>query len=192
MAAEILITSEKFVKEATSVSDNINAKYLRPSIREAQEVAYKRIVGACLLDKLKGLVAAGTIDDPENAAYKALLDNSQYFLAYTAIVEVAVKVAYKVANIGVAKTQDNNIYPATQDEISKMRYYYQAKADSACYELQGWIIDNRADLPELSCSCCRRIRSNLWSAATCGIWLGGARGKGDAICAGCPWRGRKI
>ena len=176
--AEILLTSEKFVKEATSVSDNLNAKYLRPSIREAQEVKYKEIIGAALLAKLKALVASDDIDLPANIAYKDLLDESQYFLAYSAIVEVCIKVAYKVGNIGVAKTTDTNVQGATQDETAKLRYYYQAKADAACYQLQGWILDNYTALPELGQGACNRIRANLRSAASCGIWLGGARGKG--------------
>lgn len=175
--AEILLSSEKFVKEQTSISDNLNAKYLRPSLREAQEVAYKEIVGSALLAKLKALVANGDIELPANIAYKDLLDNSQYFLAYSALTEVAVKTAYKIGNIGVAKTTDANVQGATQDEIAKLRYYYQAKADAHCYELQGWILDNVSAFPELGQGACNRIRANLRSAASCGIWLGGARGK---------------
>lgn len=176
--ADILLTSEKFVKETTSISDNLNAKYLRPSIREAQEVGLKGIVGTALLEKLKELVADGTINGLANTAYKDLLDRAGYYLAYTAVTEVAVKVSYKIANLGVAKTADQNIQNATQDEIAKLRYYYQAKADSCCYELQGWILENASQFPELDDNCCRRIQANLRSAATCGIWLGGARGKG--------------
>lgn len=175
--AEILLTSEKFVKEVTSVSDNLNAKYLRPSIREAQEVKYKEIVGANLLAKLKALVSSGDINLPANIAYKDLLDESQYFLAYSAIVEVCTKVGYKVGNIGVAKTSDQNVQDASQDEIAKLQFYYQAKADASCYQLQGWILDNYTAFPELGVGACNRIRANLRSAATCGIWLGGARGK---------------
>lgn len=182
--AEILLTSEKFVKAVTSASDNLNAKYLRPSIREAQEIRYKGIVGSCLLAKLKEIVAASATERPENAAYKDLIDASQYFLAYTALVEVATKVSYKIANAGVVKTGDLNVYNATEEEISKLRYYYQAKADAACYELQRYILRHRADYPELDACTCGQIRANLASAATCGIWLGGARGKrtGGGCC----------
>lgn len=176
--AEILLTSEKFVKSVTSASDNLNAKYLRPSIREAQEVRYKGIVGSCLLAKLKAIVAAGETEVAENVSYKDLIDASQYFLAYTALVEVATKVAYKIANAGVVKTADQNIYNANEEEVSKLKYYYQAKADAACYDLQRYILQHRGEYPELDDCTCGQIRSNLYSAATCGIWLGGARGKG--------------
>ena len=178
MAADIILTSEAFVKSVTSASDNLNAKYLRPSIREAQELRYKRIVGSCLLNTLKGMVASGDIDAPENVAYKDLLDASQYFLAYAALVEVADKVAYKMANLGVVKTADQNVFNASQDEVAKLKYYYQAKADACCYELQRWLLDNAPAFKELDACTCGQIRANLRSSASCGIWLGGARGKG--------------
>ena len=50
---EYLLVSETFVKSVTSISDNVSGKYIQSSIREAQEIALKSILGTCLLDKLK-------------------------------------------------------------------------------------------------------------------------------------------
>lgn len=175
--AEILLSSEAFVKSVTSVSDNLSGKYILPSLREAQEVGLKRILGDALLDKLKGLVKQGQIKEDANKVYKQLIDRCQYYLAYVAIVEVTNKTSYKIGNFGVTKSNDENQQVATQDEIAKMQYYYQSKADTCCYELQNWLLENRKSFPELSDNDCRRISSNLYSAATCGIFLGGARGK---------------
>ena len=175
--AEIILTSEKFVKSVTSVSDNIAGKYILPSLREAQEQGLKGILGDALLAKLKGLVATKQIDEESNAAYKILLDRCQYYLAYAAIVEVTNKVSYKIGNFGVAKSSDENLQVASQDEIGKMQYYYQSKADAHCLDLQNFLLQNRSDYPELTENCCHTIESNLHSAASCGIFLGGARGK---------------
>ena len=76
--AEIILTSEKFVKSVTSVSDNIAGKYILPSLREAQEQGLKCILGDALLAKLKSLVANKDIDLESNVAYKILLDRCQY------------------------------------------------------------------------------------------------------------------
>ena len=92
--AESLLTSEKFVKGVSSISDNLAGKYLLPSIREAQDVKFRGIVGDTLLAKLKALVGDGSIEQEANALYKTLLDRAQYFIAYSAIVEVAVKVTF--------------------------------------------------------------------------------------------------
>lgn len=175
--AEILLSSEAFVKSVTSASDNLSGKYILPSLREAQEIGLRGVLGDNLLSKLKELLKNNQIDIEVNAAYKSLLDRCQYYLAYTTIVEVTNKVSYKIGNFGVAKSNDENLQVATQDEIGKMQFYYQSKADACCLDLQNFLLEHRADYPELTENCCHKIKSNLHSAATCGIFLGGARGK---------------
>ena len=175
--AEILLSSEKFIKEVTSVSDNLSGKYILPSLREAQEIGLKGILGDKLLSKLKTLIKENTLETESDGVYKTLVDHCQYYLAYKTLVEVTNKVSYKIGNFGVTKTQDENLQVATQDEIAKMQYYYQSKADACCLDLQDFILENRSDYPELTECCCHKIESNLRSAATCGIFLGGARGK---------------
>lgn len=174
---EILLISTKMVKSVTSISDNLAGKYLQSSIREAQEQGLKGILGDCLLSRLKNLVDEEKIDDPENEAYKALLEHCQYYLAYLSVVEVTNKVSYKIGNFGVAKSQDENLQVATYEEIVKMQYYYQSKVDAHCLDLQNWILDNKAAFPELTDCQCNKIKSHLHSAASCGVFLGGRRGK---------------
>ena len=177
MATEILLTSENFVKTVSSISDNTAGKYVRPSIREAQDIKFRGIVGDCLLARLKAIVAEELTEEEEYAAYKDLLERAQYFIAYSAIVEIAQKVNFKIANAGVVKTGDENMEVVGEPDMAKVQAYYQAKADSAALDLQGWLLENRAAFPELTACDCRRIQANLYSAATSGIFLGGARGK---------------
>jgi hypothetical protein len=75
---EVLLSSEAFIKSVSSVSDNLSRKYILPSLREAQEVGLKGIVGSSLLEKLKSLVKDGLIEQNAYATYKALLDKCQY------------------------------------------------------------------------------------------------------------------
>lgn len=180
--AEILLSSEAFVKSVTSISDNLAGKYLLPALREAQEQGLKGILGDCLLSRLKELVRNGEIDRIENFNYKQLLDRCQYYLAYMTIMDVTNKVSFKIANFGVAKSTDENLQVASYDEIVKMQYYYQSKADAHCLDLQNWILDNKSLFPELTDCQCSKIKLNLHSAASCGIFLGGARGKGNRRC----------
>lgn len=175
--AEILLTSESFVKGVTSISDNLAGKYLRPSIREAQDIGLRGILGDTLLERLKSLVDTGEIDNSDNEIYKALIERAQYYLAYMAVVEVAQKVTYKVVNFGVAKTSDENLQVASPEEVSQMRFYYQSKADHCCVELQNWLLNNQSLLPELTEGEVNRIYSNLYSAASGGVWLGGPRSR---------------
>lgn len=173
--AEILLTSEVFVKSVSNISDNVAGKYILPSIREAQEIKLKSILGSCLLSALKTMVNNDTLG--ANPMYKELVDQCQYFLAYSAIVEILPRVSYKVGNFGVSKSTDENLQVATQDEIAKQEFFYQSKADYYALELQQWVLDNKSSFPELDECQCGKIRSNLYSAATCGLWLGGPRGR---------------
>lgn len=189
---EILICSESFVKAVTNISDNLAGKYLRPALREAQEIGLRGIVGDCLLARLKGLVEDGSIrpdaePKPEFQAYKDLVDRAQYYLAYTVTVELLNKITYKVGNFGVSKTSDENLQVASADEVDRQRWYYQAKADGRCRDLQRWLLANRAAFPELRDCDCAAIQANLKSAASSGLWLGGIRGRimpGGGGCCG--------
>ena len=175
--AEILLSSEAFIKSVTNISDNVAGKYVLSSLREAQEVGLKSILGDSLLEKLKTLVADKIIDQQDNIMYKYLLNKCQYYLAYMTIVELVYKVSYKIGNAGVVKATDENLQVATFEEIVAQKEFYQSKADFHCMEIQNYILENRSSFPEVDDCTCRKIHATLHSAATCGFFLGGARGK---------------
>lgn len=189
---DVLLTSEKFVKDITTIDDNLAGKYLRPAITEAQDIYLRMVLGSALLNECCRRVKDGEIGEgsfnadfnadfevhhPDNP-YKQLLDNCQYYLAYRTAVEVLVKVSYKIANIGASRTSDDNVQPMTMEDINALRDYYIGKADFYCDLLQRFILRNRSYYPELDERQCNEIRSHLHSSATCGLFLGGVRGKG--------------
>lgn len=45
-------------------------------------------------------------------------------------------------------------------------------------KVQVFLQKNVNEIPELSQDDCRDIQANVYSAASTGLWLGGARGKG--------------
>ena len=189
---EILLTSEASVKGLTAISDNVESKYLLPAIREAQEIYLREIIGDPLLDKLKWCVDNDAFrgsfsteafdesfqaDTGSNQPYKDLLNKIQYYLAYKAVAELIPKVSYKIANKGVVKTSDDKVQNATYDEIVLQRDYYISRADYYCLLLQNFILAHKANYPELTEQQANEIHATLKSAASCGIWLGGPRGK---------------
>lgn len=173
MAQEILLTSEDFVKSMTNISDNIAAGYLLPSIREAQDMYLQEVIGTNLFEALKAKVAAGQVA----GAYLALLGKAQYYLAYQAIALLLPKVSVKITNAGAVRTNDDNMTNIDGEEVNLLASQYQQKADFYCRRLQEWICANRADLPELPRVKADQIAAQLYSAASSGIFLGGARGK---------------
>lgn len=191
-----LLTNEDFVRNVTAISDNVAGKYLLPAISEAQEIHLKSILGTTLLAKLKELTqnnAFGgdfgpdvtedydedynTTENSPNAHYYALLQNCQYYLAYKSVSELLYKVTYKIGNFGVSKTTDEGMQAVSEAEVDKMRNYYTSQADFFALEVQNFLLNNRTSFPELTEGDYHRIRANVYSAASGGLWLGGARNK---------------
>ena len=129
--AEILLSSEMYIKSVTNISDNLAPKYLLSALREAQEVSLKSILGDALLEKLKSLVESREIDEAANEKYKYLLGKCQYYLAYMTIVEVINKVSFKIGNAGLVKTSDENMQVASMDEIISLAAIVQEEATTA-------------------------------------------------------------
>lgn len=173
----ILLTSEDFVRNATGISDNISGKYLGVAIREAQEGGLRSILGDGLTDHLKTLVKSGDIRKYGYEAYASLLDECQFYLAFKSAAELVPIISYKVANMGVVRTEDDNVSSTPWDEVMMMSGFFQAKADRWCASLQRWVLGRESDFPELSEANCQMLKANLTSASSCGLWLGGIRGK---------------
>ena len=171
---DMLLTNEMFVKSLMNISDNVSTKYLLPAIREAQEIRLRSIIGDCLLESLKGYVSSGD-NIPEQ--YIELLDRCQYVLAYMTAARVIPKVTYKIGNFGLVKTSDENQQVASSQEMDKMVEAYINDAVVCVRDLQRWLLENRSEFPELRECDCNRMMANLYSSASCGLWLGGARGK---------------
>lgn len=175
--SDILLISADFIKSISSISDNLSNKYLTPSIREAQDIDFRNVVGYTMLEKLKALSESEDIEKPENALYKELLEMSRYFMTYATLAYVTMKTSYKISNIGVARTTDENVQSVTFDEVQKVADYYRSRADYYKNALQEWLKYHQAELPELSVRTQNQPTANLRSSATTSIWLGGARGK---------------
>lgn len=174
---DILLTSEEFVKSYSNISNNVNGKYLRVAIREAQEIELRGILGSCLLNRLKELVDSEEIELPENGIYQEILDQCQYFLAYTAVKNLCLTTSFKIDNIGVSQTYDENIQSMSLEDTYNIMEQYARKADYFCGLLQEFLLSRKSFIPELSDSQCSCIQANLYHAATGGIWMGGRRGK---------------
>lgn len=173
----VFLTSEAKVKEIACINDNVASAYILAAIQEAQEIKLKGILGPALLSSLKAKIEDKSIDAAENIWYKELVDQCQYFLAYQAVSELTYKTTYKVTNFGVARSTDENLSVPAFDDVAKVKDYYQAKADYYCIEVQTFAWNNRRQFKELDANRCSIIKANLYSAASCGIYLGGARGK---------------
>lgn len=177
--SNVLLTSEDYIKSTTNISENISGNYLLPAIKLAQDIELNEAIGTNLLRYLQMLVGTSNINNEENAKYKYLLDvYIQPYLSYLSITNLAPTLAFKLNNFGVMRSEDEKAYNATANEIDKVAYHYKHLADSYLYQMQRFLIANYNYYPQLmQYKTLADLRANLYSAASCNLFLGGARGK---------------
>lgn len=175
----VLLVSEEYIKSNSPISNNLDDKYLLPSIAYMQRSNLEETIGSQLLRKLQELVGTSTIDDVENEHYKILLDDYvQDYLMYLAIADVTVSTSFKINNFGVNRTEDEKVYNASYSEVMQMKNYLLEKSNYCRYRLQRYLIANYERFRELwTWKTIADLRTNLYSANGCNVVLGGARGK---------------
>lgn len=177
MYNNVLLVSEDYIKTFTNISDNVSGDYILPAIYFAQRQGLEECIGTELTRKLQYLVGSGEIDLEKYEPYKRLLDDYiQDFLAFLALSEIIINTSFKINNLGSNRTDDEKAYNLSYDETFKLKDYYRNKADYLMYRLQRFLIANYNKYPELvTYKSIADLQTNLYSAASVPIFLGGAR-----------------
>lgn len=179
--SKVFLVDEGFVKGITNISDNMAGKLLYPAIQEAQDNGLQHILGTKLYNKLIELVDNDTIREDENEWYKELAKQCQYFLAYEALSNIIPLTAFKIDNAGISQVTDENMNPVNVQDIFSLQGFYRKKADYYAQLLQNFLLNNSTHYPELGNNA-HSIKTNLYSSASCGLFLGGMKGRGIKIC----------
>lgn len=181
---DILLCSEDVIKTYSHINDNIAGDYLLPAINIAQRSGLEGIIGTALVNKIQCLIGEVEIDFADNKYYKELLD--EYitdYLVYESIKELIPIVSFKINNVGAARTDEEKTSLVSFSEVFKLKDYYEDKADYFAMRMQRYLAANYNQFPELNDSTLSNIKANITSAASCSIFLGGARSK--RIKGGC-------
>ena len=180
---DVLLCSEDYIKTYTNISDNTAADYIAPAMYMAQHSDLEVCLGTALVYKIQELVATGEITDAKNEYYKILLDDHiNDYLAYATIVRLLPIVSFKIGNAGVVRTDEEKVVGMSYDEVFGLTEYYKHHADYLQYRMQRFLIANYTKYPELSkYKSIADLQANLYSAASVGIYLGGARGKSNYV-----------
>lgn len=172
--ARILFINDEEVRDMTNISQNISGKLIGTALFEAQDVEFRSIVGDKLYNRVLKEYEAGE----KTAAVNSLIDIAKYFIAYSAIADVCLLTAVKIDNAGLQQVTDERMNPISISDSFEIQSYYQKKADYYCKRLQDFLLRNKEDYPELCDNGGHEVKSNLYSSANCGLWLGGPRAKG--------------
>lgn len=173
----IFLCSEQFIRSLTNIDNNIQGKFLQSAMRESQDIDLQQVLGTNLFQKLLMLVASDEIGTFENIEYKKLLDNCQYFLAYSSIAKIIPICNVKISNIGVNQTDDENVKSLSLKEMFQMEDYYKKKADFYKGLLQAYLEAHAQFFDEMKDCNCNGIGPEVHSAASTSIFLGGRRSR---------------
>ena len=66
---KVLLISENYLRSAFMISDNVQTKFILPSIQNAQEMEFQTVVGNCLYKRLLEGVAENNLNDNEKELY---------------------------------------------------------------------------------------------------------------------------
>lgn len=171
---DILLITEQSIKNITNISDNVAGKLLLTAIRESQEINLREILGDALLDEIKRQIQENDVRE----TYNQLILQCQYYLAYQSCANICMITSVKIDNAGLQRVSDEKMEPLPVSEVNQIHDYYQKRADFYCERLQNFLLQHKEDYPQLTARQCNSINANLYSSATCGIFLGGQRSKG--------------
>lgn len=171
----ILLISEKTIKANTLINDNVGSEYILPAIRTAQDMGVQNIIGTQLFNKLKSLIANGSIEQQENEAYKVLLDDYiAPYLEWKVMSDIQLPLAFKMRNSGITQTNNEHQSNSVMKDAQTLSTFYDQKATFYSHRLSDYLLANKGLYPEyMAWSNISDMKSNP-SAYNTGIYLGKA------------------
>lgn len=166
---KVLLISPNTVKGYGDINNNVSDEAIAASIRTAQNVYLQDVLGEELLNRVKDMVADGSIDEDDNEPYKVLLD--EYItecLAYKVASELCLRGSLKIRNYGVAKDGDTNIYTPTFSEVKHLQRTY----DTYYSHYLNRMIDYLKKYKHIFGDGCTCEPKNKGKYGSTGLWLG--------------------
>lgn len=173
MSKNILFISEKYIKENSFVSDNIDPKHLHPVLKGVQDMHIHPMLGTKLYLKLQDLVKNSS-STPLPDDYKVLLeDYVQDALLWYTLAELPVPLQMQLVNKGVVLRTGDSMTTSSSTDRKDLMDYCQKYAQWYAQRVINYLRDNREKYPEYSDtgSGCSDIRPDVTQYNT-GIYLG--------------------
>lgn len=172
---EVLLINEEYVKRFSTVSDNMDSKYIVPCIVTSQVQRLQPLVGTKLTKLLCELVKDDTIDDTNNVAYKELLDEyvQPFLLAYTQS-EMLISNSYKLRNAGNVQYLDTNQSNITSKDVQFLSKHYEDQGVFLGNRMVDWLRCHTKQVPEYLAycnECCGGMQANKDNDFGCNIVL---------------------
>lgn len=171
-----LIISENYLKEYTTINNNVDIKIVTPVIQEAQTFYILPILGTQLYNQIISQVGSNTV----SAANVTLLDNYVVpCLMYYVKCELIPEMKYRMMNKGVMIKNSENSQPADLTEIQFLMDRAKNKAEELAERTTRFLRHNSATYPLYTANAqYDEIRPNR-NNYTGGIFVGDLRSDED-------------
>lgn len=173
---DTLLVSPKRIKESGLLNVNVDDGEISASIRTAQSIYLADVVGEDLIQRLQELVynkiTDGTdkINSEANIAYATFLyDYLTDAIVFKTIIDLCMRLSFKVRNMGVVQNEDDNVKQATTGDNLKFQSYLETMYNQHLNRIADFLCKNKAAIPESKFDCkCHPTRKY----ANVNIWLG--------------------
>jgi hypothetical protein len=145
MANFVYFVSVTYLKDNTPLNENLDDKLLKSSIKEAQEIYIRDVIGSGIYDELQDQAYNGTL----TADNTTLLDS--YIapcLKYYTLTESMLPMTFKFMNKSVATRNSENATAITPQELSLIEQRYRDKAEYYAERLRDFLKENPTIYPK--------------------------------------------
>ena len=153
----ILLISEKTIKENSLVSNNVDSKYIQNSIRTAQDISLQPIIGSKLFKRLCEGVANNDLTELETELVRTYI---QPILINAVMSDLILQLTFKFRNLGAVQTTDTNVIVPSLKDLQYIREDYNNKAAFYMNRLSDYLKANCTKFAQYPGCNCGELKAN--------------------------------
>ena len=147
----VLLISEKTIKENSLVSNNVDSKYIQNAIRTAQDISLQPIIGQKLFERLCNGISEQNLTELETDLISTYIHP---VLLNAVLSDLVLQLTYKFRNLGTVQTTDTNIVLPSLHELEYIRNDYMMKAEFYMGRLSDYLEANCTKFKDFpGCEC---------------------------------------
>lgn len=153
----ILLISEKTIKENSLVSNNVDGKYIQNAIRTAQDISLQPIIGSKLFKRLCEGIENDNLTDLENDLISTYI---QPILLNSVMSDLVLQLTFKFRNLGAVQTTDTNVLVPSLRDLQYIREDYNMKASFYMNRLSDYLKANCSKFAQYPGCDCQSLKAN--------------------------------
>lgn len=156
----ILLISEKTIKENSLVSNNVDGKYIQNAIRTAQDISLQPIIGQKLFERLCDGVANNNLNELETELISTYI---QPVLLNAVMSDLILQLSFKFRNLGTVQTVDTNVIIPSLTDLEYIRNDYSMKCTFYQNRLSDFLESNCTKFSQYPGCDCHSLKADKYA-----------------------------